>query len=958
MRSETFELEDESLESSATFTDSTANTPKDYLSQSPTSEMNHIELADFHRRRPSGVTIINNSVRRRSIDSNSSISPRYRGFLSPRLKGDLWGTLLVPCEPDPDDFDSFHDFEEAYKRWAAVVSNLPIIPPHTTQLQDLIPIVPPVIPVNRNDKGENIPRNIDTSKKIGLIEIKFLDNEVPLNKNINNKTNQQLKLDDIYESEDDYIEESVLLKIQELFDKLIQSSKNLKESNDSFIQENPYMTYQSQEYQYYPYQTCSIDGLKFRNDVLRRNPNNNENQKPLDVVLPDYDISNIDYKKLIEDKDYRLLIKNGMNSLRTNIMIKYKKSNNVTDEVLMQMKNFIQNDSFGYEDVYNIFSKNINLLDFKSLFYDKGSIKLKPFAQTFIDKIDERFVSYLLEIYSSSPDENTHIKLSYILTELLKLKSFESIFNYYMTKIDIKSISLIVYSIIQLESPYIDVYPYRDEVISLFKKYIGCEYNDILESFYLYYYIGLLHRIVKNNHAYYINKDYIISLRSSSIKKLLNLLKSKPNFVKNHLIQTISHRSKYLSSLFLMITTKLLNEADSMIKSFIIEEDFPSLNSIEQLSFTKYPHSKSACQHLYNVFLSSNEYINYIYNKIRSNHLLDQIIKPQYNFNSTFYTFVKDIIMKRLYSAISNNETDTIQYIIDNDRYHNLLNIIKDSKTENEHLIIHNLRFFQALSKAASLLNQFSSSLIKRQSNVILIGMLDIQDLINLLKNPLISDSLLLDEYNVLLLSSLRYILKTHSIFDSMKRNESLYMSISKFCRSQHDQTCKEAWKSFYQIIKYHPGIVDLLIKKRLITYYFDHLSVSSGYLAMKYSIHYLTKVFLLPPSDSKRNLSTKKKNADVKSIISYFIQIHLFIKIHIMYKKLIDEKGAAFTELVNLYVALDSSPNCKKLFKEVSKSDDFRDGIKKLCQMAQLTPLVNSEKDIKSKKSLKLKKK
>jgi len=51
-----------------------------------------------------------------------------------------WDSLLVPQEPQPADYDTFEDYDEALVRWASICSQLSFFPPHASQLRDLIPI--------------------------------------------------------------------------------------------------------------------------------------------------------------------------------------------------------------------------------------------------------------------------------------------------------------------------------------------------------------------------------------------------------------------------------------------------------------------------------------------------------------------------------------------------------------------------------------------------------------------------------------------------------------------------------------------------------------------------------------------------------------------------------------------------------------------------------------------------
>eukprot|EP01091_Cochliopodium_minus_P013654 TRINITY_DN4447_c0_g1_i1.p1 TRINITY_DN4447_c0_g1~~TRINITY_DN4447_c0_g1_i1.p1 ORF type:complete len:601 (+),score=160.26 TRINITY_DN4447_c0_g1_i1:69-1871(+) len=83
------------------------------------------------------------------------------------LKKDPWDSLLVPKEPNPDDYDTFEDFEEAMLNWTHLCSiQVPIIPPSSEHLQGLLPIK---VAITKNvNKGEDI----DYSQEESTIGIK------------------------------------------------------------------------------------------------------------------------------------------------------------------------------------------------------------------------------------------------------------------------------------------------------------------------------------------------------------------------------------------------------------------------------------------------------------------------------------------------------------------------------------------------------------------------------------------------------------------------------------------------------------------------------------------------------------------------------------------------------------------------------------------------------------------
>ncbi len=87
-------------------------------------------------------------------------------FANIQFEKDPWDAVLVPEEPDPSYYDTYEDYEAAMKRWALLLSNeLPIIPPHASQLKDLIPIQTVVSGNDRDRVGGEDESGIHVSSR-------------------------------------------------------------------------------------------------------------------------------------------------------------------------------------------------------------------------------------------------------------------------------------------------------------------------------------------------------------------------------------------------------------------------------------------------------------------------------------------------------------------------------------------------------------------------------------------------------------------------------------------------------------------------------------------------------------------------------------------------------------------------------------------------------------------------
>jgi len=72
-----------------------------------------------------------------------------------------------------------------------------------------------------------------------------------------------------------------------------------------------------------------------------------------------------------------------------------------------------------------------------------------------------------------------------------------------------------------------------------------------------------------------------------------------------------------------------------------------------------------------------------------------------------------------------------------------------------------------------------------------------------------------------------------------------------------------------------------------------------------------------------------KSYEKDVKILNQVFVNRSLFIKIHMIYRRLITtSSGSAFLELANFYHMLTTSPYCRKFLKDTMKKAEYKQGL------------------------------
>lgn len=144
---------------------------------------------------------------------------------------------------------------------------------------------------------------------------------------------------------------------------------------------------------------------------------------------------------------------------------------------------------------------------------------------------------------------------------------------------------------------------------------------------------------------------------------------------------------------------------------------------------------------------------------------------------------------------------------------------------------------------------------------------------------------------------SLRYMLKHPAVFEFIKKDVEFLAKLDTWCRESEDASFnREAWKLFYQIIYYHQGMVDYLLKGNTLSHFFDLVGTGYHNIVVTNALHYVTKLFSMeatelarqakgrtPTRDIKESVKDrglKSFEKDVKALSNFFVQRSLFIKV------------------------------------------------------------------------------
>jgi hypothetical protein len=95
------------------------------------------------------------------------------------------------------------------------------------------------------------------------------------------------------------------------------------------------------------------------------------------------------------------------------------------------------------------------------------------------------------------------------------------------------------------------------------------------------------------------------------------------------------------------------------------------------------------------------------------------------------------------------------------------------------------------------------------------------------------------------MLECLRHLLKCPEVFNKLIRlNKAFVQKLIDICKDGTEMEFnRNAWRLFYQLFKFHPNVVEKIIKNGQMTAFLEMIGNGTSSVVMKNSIHYFNKV-------------------------------------------------------------------------------------------------------------------
>eukprot|EP01090_Pellita_catalonica_P013113 TRINITY_DN3039_c0_g2_i1.p1 TRINITY_DN3039_c0_g2~~TRINITY_DN3039_c0_g2_i1.p1 ORF type:complete len:630 (+),score=79.91 TRINITY_DN3039_c0_g2_i1:128-1891(+) len=474
--------------------------------------------------------------------------------------------------------------------------------------------------------------------------------------------------------------------------------------------------------------------------------------------------------------------------------------------------------------------------------------------------------------------------------------------------------------------------------------------------------------VAENSFAYLsLGSKYAPHCLGNLANEIDSLLKINPTILSHFLIRNCGHRSKTISTLFTFLTIQSFNVvvAFPVLQEVFQQPKLEIFKEIKALAQRKMTHVRIAVQRIF-LYLDLPTWENLVIQAYdKDNDILQDIAQPSHlaslrnSQRPLLPEFLLNFIVKRLRRCKNESDIQKLSFLLRDGVFFTLLDAIVQcdpvhiSRTQDTYAIlmaeiIHVysctswLSFVQSVpeeNRTTSMWLRITLSLddIRRIADYI--------EKINPKKNKPLSYSI-----KTSLLRCLQYALRGNCMYPLIFEFPDLFSRhLLHFCRDGLDfEFNRQAWKTFYQVIHLHAGVLDFLMEKNLLKNYLENVSVVVGNTVVANSLHYLAKLLSMVQCEQRKlsNGVTPSRGEldsiikDVRNLNKYICNRRLFIKIHMLEKRFTDNDqftkypGLAWVRLVEFYQALDDMKANNKLRKDIRSNAEYAKGYELVMNM------------------------
>ena len=142
-------------------------------------------------------------------------------------------------------------------------------------------------------------------------------------------------------------------------------------------------------------------------------------------------------------------------------------------------------------------------------------------------------------------------------------------------------------------------------------------------------------------------------------------------------------------------------------------------------------------------------------------------------------------------------------------------------------------------------------------------------------------------------------------------------------------EVSKAAWRAFYQLLAYHPGMIDRFVERGLLERFLRPLDLKANHVVIFNGLYYLTKLLANEPATGEHRKRIARK--DLQTLAQWIRDSNIWPQWHTIYNAYQSDPRAhsfIFPAIASLFSAVHDSFLCKKLKAALFKVPDYKTAI------------------------------
>ncbi|PRP79025.1 hypothetical protein PROFUN_13186 [Planoprotostelium fungivorum] len=894
-----------------------------------------------------------------------------------------WDSSLLPTEPDPSIYNTFEEYEYAMQNWARICCEVSVVPPHASQLKELIPITQYTETIDTDSasstseseeevvvRGNHNPLLIRSYVPEPIVPRKIPGGRSVIGEISTRSTRRMSATPPMLKT---------AVPIMPAFERLTKVNAGLpRVSSMGNVSRNVDHQLLPVIHGVYKRSQDKGEGPKIsrQHKALRRTDLNGRTLmscmdapteiygKPVEAYQHDFDVEKPNLLKELRVKSTRDSIHSKIRQLQVMPHHKFEAwyHPKTPPEVIREAAEQLEGMFDGQEKL----EVDIDFLDQlvqSKMFLDKfeemmtrgivPSNGVATYHQYIVNNFNPGNFVEFLHLYNVRKAPEVRAKISLLVS--FALQSHRSQLLLDSIAQDASSLCNLAQAMNFFNDVSYDIMPYCNDKITYFTQKYGKEYRNILERILCYYYLRIILSIIsKRPYAYVSLPPNIQNAIRVCTQPLIALLQQFPDFIRRVIWSACTTSSMHFSTWSLFIVIQLMKDSYAPLAEYLRSDECGFYNSFSCLFCKKcsvrnrFSHVQFVTKRIFDQFHSGSWRVwmlakhtpESIVEGLKSDRKDGNIWVPSLQANLT-----RDLVIDTL------NKKDGMNFLYEDKILEDMINHLtaNSSRLDDRSTLMTDVLAHVTKARCQQLSARIRDVKSKKPEGLDVPK--QITKIVNFIKEGQRTDlniaNLYVDKRNMIY--ALKQFIKSPESQDLLKKDTDLIPKLITFCRDDKDELFnRHAWGCIYNLIHYHHGVLSHLKKSTNHTSQLASLLEliapnNSGPIVI-HGLRTLTKLFCMIDIDGRKNVGKSPKKImkdsekkamekDLKYICEFYAEREAanFQRQHMIYKRVTSSNVVSqkqYVELMQFYHIIGWSPLCSKIRRAVDGNRDYKAGM------------------------------